>query len=79
MNSENWTRDEPDSPCKRVCVIHPKFGLCLGCYRTAEEVSLWAEFSLEKRQELLAELPSRSSVLRARRGGRRRNKRIKNK
>ena len=78
MNDKNWTRDEPDSPCKKVCVIHPEFGLCLGCFRTAEEVTRWAKFSPEKRRELLVELPSRAPMMRIRRGGRRRKTRTKN-
>ncbi|MDE0111120.1 MAG: DUF1289 domain-containing protein [Albidovulum sp.] len=77
MKSENWTRDEPDSPCKRVCVIHPEFGICLGCFRTAKEVGRWAKFSSEKRQRILVDLPSRASILQVRRGGRRRKNRPK--
>lgn len=71
-----WTRDEPDSPCLRICVQHPQAGICIGCHRTAEEVSSWAAYTPERRAQLLEELPGRVALLRAagvrRRGGRQR-------
>lgn len=60
-----WVRDEPDSPCLSICVQHPGAGICIGCYRTPEEVARWAEFSATKRQQLLQELPARGSRLTA--------------
>ena len=71
MSKQTWKRDEPDSPCQSICVIHPTAGICIGCHRTAEEVSKWGRFEPEVRQKLLAELPSRSHLLRKRRGGKR--------
>ncbi|MCY4461197.1 MAG: DUF1289 domain-containing protein [Albidovulum sp.] len=79
MKDEGWTRDEPDSPCKKICIIHPESGLCLGCFRTAAEIRRWAKFPEEKRHELLAELPAREKGIRKRRGGRRRNSRSRRK
>ncbi len=34
MSDEVWRRERVESPCIRLCVIHPPSGLCLGCYRT---------------------------------------------
>ena len=31
-----------NSPCKNICTIDKKTGLCLGCYRTLEEIALWS-------------------------------------
>jgi len=60
-----WTRDEPDSPCVRVCVQHPAVGLCLGCFRSAEEVAEWANLSPEERKRIRRELPSRETLVNA--------------
>tara|TARA_B100000029_G_scaffold189329_1_gene187164 strand:- start:799 stop:987 length:189 start_codon:yes stop_codon:yes gene_type:complete len=29
------------SPCKNICSIDKETGLCLGCYRTINEIALW--------------------------------------
>ena len=36
---EVWSRPEPQSPCRKVCVIHPESGLCIGCLRTIDEIA----------------------------------------
>lgn len=68
MTDDVWTRNEPDSPCIRVCTIHPDSGLCLGCGRSAAEIDRWACMTPEKRHEILAALPGRNPGP-ARRGG----------
>ena len=65
-----WTRDEIESPCVRVCVIHPEARICTGCLRTMDEIRDWSRMSPEKRREIMAELPSRAPMLKKRRGGR---------
>lgn len=53
--------DLPDipSPCISVCQLNPATGLCLGCYRTVEEISRWATASNEDRYTMLQELKAR--------------------
>ncbi len=68
--SEVWSRPEPQSPCKRVCVIHPDSRLCIGCLRTAEEIAAWPGMTPEERRAKMAELPGRKGRLARRRGGR---------
>jgi predicted Fe-S protein YdhL (DUF1289 family) len=34
-------------------------GLCLGCFRTGEEISWWGALSAEQRDEIMAALPDR--------------------
>lgn len=68
--SPPWTRNEPDSPCVRICQIHPVHGICIGCHRTAAEIAGWPALAPEARRALLAELPARGTVLRGRRSGR---------
>ena len=59
---EVWKRKEIESPCKNICVIHPLSKLCIGCYRTAEEIRLWTSYSSRFRKSLLIELPKRSEI-----------------
>lgn len=72
MNDETriWQRDEIESPCVRVCVVHPEARICTGCHRTIEEIGRWSRMSAEERREIMAELPQRAALLRVRRGGR---------
>jgi len=70
MTDAPWTRDEIESPCVNICVIHPKAQICVGCLRTGNEIASWSRLSPEERRTLMAELPSRSALLKKRRGGR---------
>lgn len=65
-----WKRDEIDSPCVKVCVIHPQTGLCVGCQRSLGEIAAWSQMAPEERSRVMAELPGRAGKLRQRRGGR---------
>ena len=70
MNSEVWARNEIESPCVKICVIHPSERLCTGCHRTIEEISEWSRLSQIERDKIINELPERASKLKKRRGGR---------
>jgi len=37
-----WKRAEIDSPCVKVCVIHPQTRLCTGCLRSIDEIGAWS-------------------------------------
>ncbi|OYU39292.1 MAG: DUF1289 domain-containing protein [Pseudorhodobacter sp. PARRP1] len=67
---EVWKRAEIDSPCVKLCVVHPEARICVGCYRSIDEISGWSRLSPEQRRSIMAELPARASVLTKRRGGR---------
>lgn len=56
---EVWRRVEPDSPCVKICMIHPTTGYCVGCGRTGDEIAAWPTMSAEARRALTAELPAR--------------------
>lgn len=62
MSDDVWRRAEIDSPCVKVCMIHPETRLCVGCARTIEEIAGWSRLSPEQRREIIAELPSRSAA-----------------
>ena len=65
-----WSREEIQSPCVRICVVHPETRLCTGCNRSTDEISRWSRMSDDERSTIMAELPGRASGLRKRRGGR---------
>ena len=50
------------SPCVLVCVMNPKSGLCLGCYRTLEEIERWRIYSDDEREAILADLRVRKKT-----------------
>lgn len=68
--AELWERDEVDSPCVKLCVIHPEERLCVGCYRSIEEISAWSRMTPAARAAVVADLPDRAPRLARRRGGR---------
>ncbi len=70
MNDEVWSRAEVESPCIKLCVVHPEERICVGCFRTIEEISVWSRLSPAARAEIMADLPTRAPGLRVRRGGR---------
>ena len=69
-SDEVWVRTEIDSPCVKLCVIHPEERLCVGCYRSIEEISTWSRLTPAARAEVMADLPTRAPQLTKRRGGR---------
>jgi predicted Fe-S protein YdhL (DUF1289 family) len=69
-DDEIWRRDEVESPCTKICVIHPEARICVGCYRTIDEISGWGRMSPAARRAVMGELDGRAAALRVRRGGR---------
>ena len=65
-----WKRDEIESPCVKVCVIHPEARICAGCHRTLDEIASWTRITAEERRAIMADLPERAARLKQRRGGR---------
>lgn len=65
-----WRRNEPQSPCVKVCVVHPAARLCVGCLRSLEEIARWGSMPAADRARVLAELPARAPLVAQRRGGR---------
>ena len=49
MSDDVWKRDEVDSPCVKICVIHPEEKLCIGCLRTLDEIAGWSAMTREQR------------------------------
>ena len=70
MKDDVWQRDEIQSPCVKLCTIHPAERICVGCYRSIDEISTWSRLTPDARRSIMAELPSRAPRLAKRRGGR---------
>jgi predicted Fe-S protein YdhL (DUF1289 family) len=70
MTDEIWKRAEIESPCVKICVVHPEAKICIGCYRTISEIGGWSRMSADERRQIMQDLPARAGQLTKRRGGR---------
>lgn len=70
MTDTVWKRDEIQSPCVKICIVHPDTRLCTGCNRSIDEIRDWSRMSAEERARIMQELPNRAPELKKRRGGR---------
>lgn len=70
MTDEIWKRNEVESPCVKICVIHPEARLCTGCLRSLDEIAGWSRMSADQRRAIMDALPARAPQLTKRRGGR---------
>jgi len=43
---------EPRSPCISVCALDQE-GICIGCYRSADEITEWMMASVEEKHAIL--------------------------
>ena len=50
------------SPCIDVCRLDETSGLCLGCYRSAEEITRWPYMDNDQRSALLVTLKARAAA-----------------
>jgi predicted Fe-S protein YdhL (DUF1289 family) len=48
-----------ESPCIKVCTLDPAGTVCLGCFRTLEEIGAWAAMSDGQRREVIERLAGR--------------------
>ncbi|MEM9139490.1 MAG: DUF1289 domain-containing protein [Pseudomonadota bacterium] len=70
MSDEIWRRNEIESPCVKLCVMHPAAGLCVGCFRSGDEIARWSRMDPEERRIIMAALPEREGSIAKRSGGR---------
>ena len=47
------------SPCINVCKMDALSGLCTGCFRTIDEITLWSRIDDARRQDILAAVTRR--------------------
>ena len=55
--------DEVPSPCISVCAMDPAGVLCLGCYRTLDEIAVWSVLDADAKRAVLAALPARRGAV----------------
>ncbi|MDC0551759.1 DUF1289 domain-containing protein [Amylibacter sp.] len=67
MMDEVWKREEVESPCVKLCIIHKESGLCMGCYRSGLEISKWSIMTATERQIIMQELHNRADRVRGKR------------
>jgi len=51
-----------ESPCIGTCSLGPD-GLCVGCFRSAEEIGAWLSFTADQRRAIIKALPERAQRL----------------
>ena len=49
------------TPCIKVCIVDGASSLCLGCFRTLNEIGGWSGLTDAQRAAVMAELPDRRS------------------
>ena len=47
------------SPCINVCKMDDRSGLCVGCFRTLDEISVWSRIDDAGRLHILAAVAKR--------------------
>jgi predicted Fe-S protein YdhL (DUF1289 family) len=47
------------SPCINVCRMDPDSGLCDGCFRTLDEIAMWARIDDARRTDILIRVARR--------------------
>ena len=58
--SEN-TQNEIQSPCIGVCTVDDSTGMCLGCYRTIDEIKGWWDMNPKDQKNLLIAIEERQT------------------
>jgi uncharacterized protein len=47
------------SPCINVCQVDAQSGLCTGCFRTIDEITVWSQIDDRRRANILAAVAQR--------------------
>lgn len=53
----------PASPCISVCQMNPTTNLCIGCWRTIDEIREWSISNAAERYAILAKIAERKSMV----------------
>ena len=64
MSTEDRPAPSMRTPGIKVCIVDGESGLCMGCYRRLNEVAGWSKMTPEARDAVMADLPSRRSLIR---------------
>ena len=61
MSVEETLQEQVQSPCVGVCSMDDSTGLCLGCYRTMDEIQQWWDLDNLHKQALVALVSAREA------------------
>ena len=61
MSVEETLQEQVQSPCIGVCSMDDSTGLCLGCYRTMDEIQQWWELDNTQKLALIALVSAREA------------------
>ncbi|MDB2390434.1 DUF1289 domain-containing protein [Alphaproteobacteria bacterium] len=50
------------SPCISICQMDPNADICLGCYRTRQEIANWSRMNVDEQRVLLDLLNDRRAA-----------------
>ena len=64
--AEREVAEQVASPCISVCVMDADGSVCLGCFRTLDEIAAWSVLDANARRQVLAALPARAAARRRR-------------
>ena len=59
-DSSNSSKDVVLSPCIGVCALDDN-DICIGCYRSGQEITVWGRVSNEEKRKILANVEKRMS------------------
>ena len=51
------------SPCNRICILDPATQVCIGCFRTLDEIARWSGMDEDEKARVVADLPARRERL----------------
>ena len=54
------------TPCINICQIDSESGLCLGCWRSLDEIAAWGGMTEPERLAVMASLDDRKAAVAAR-------------
>ncbi|MGO3346635.1 MAG: DUF1289 domain-containing protein [Marinomonas sp.] len=61
MLSKKYSKANPSkvkSPCVNLCSLNDD-DVCIGCYRTGQEISVWGSVSVSERRTILSKVRER--------------------
>ena len=51
------------SPCIDICKLDKETGICIGCFRTVEEIAKWKKMEDDEKLDVLGKLKDRETLL----------------
>lgn len=57
--SDNFEQIDVLSPCVKLCEIDKQNGLCMGCFRTIAEITIWSKADRETKLQIWDKIEER--------------------